>query len=84
MDYATEVEATAWANAALVHLQLDPAVLFHGGGYQGASDRLILMFSLGVYPGAFGLAQAGMTTIGDTAPAGCATRYPRMSRWLRA
>ena len=71
-----EVEATAWAWAALVAIGLEPAVLFHEGGYHGRSAGLVQMFSLGVYPGAHGLAKAGMAG-GDGPP------YPAMRRWLR-
>ncbi|KGM56299.1 hypothetical protein N800_08880 [Lysobacter daejeonensis GH1-9] len=82
--YATEAEATAWAYAAVRHLQLDPAVLFHCGGYHGASDRLISTFSLGVYPGAFGLAQSGMTVVAEDTCAHGASVYPEMRQWLRS
>lgn len=84
VPYATEVEATAWAYAAIRHLQLDPAVLFHSGGYHGVSDQLIATFAAGVYPGAFGLAQSGMTTLGIEARNDGASVYPEMSRWLRS
>ncbi len=82
--HSGEVEATAWAYAAIVHLGLDPAVLFHEGGYHGQSQSLIQTFSLGVYPGAFGLAQAGMTAVGAEAERMGGPTYPRMRRWLRA
>lgn len=81
---ATEVEATAWAYAAIRHLQLDPTVLFHSGGYRAASARLIFTYSAGVYPGAYGLAQSGMTAVGDEARAAGAAIYPEMSQWLRS
>lgn len=81
--HASEVEATAWAYAALAHLDLDPAVLFHDGGYRGASSGLIHTFALGVYPGAAGLARAGMTHVGEDARAAGRPVYPAMLRWLR-
>jgi len=74
VPHAGEVEATAWAYAAVVHLKLDASVLFHEGGYQGHSEGLVRSFGLGVYPGAHGLVQAGMTAAGT---------YPRMNRWMR-
>lgn len=64
------------------HLGLHAAVLFHEGGYHGNSRGLITMFEAGVYPGAFGLAQAGMTEVGPDVPPDRA--YPHMARWLRA
>lgn len=73
-----EAEATAWAWAALTQLGLSPALLFHEGGYHGHSAGLALTYAMGVYPGAAGLAQAGMATLGG------ADGYPRMRHWLRA
>jgi hypothetical protein len=67
-----EVQATAWAYAAVVHLGLPPDVLFHEGGYRGQSAGLIRTYGLGVYPGAHKLTEYGM-----------ADGYPRMARWLR-
>lgn len=81
--HAGEAEATAWAYAAVRHLQLDPAVLFHPGGYQGASERLVATYEAGVYPGAHGLVQAGMTAAGPEARARGWPVYPQMARWLR-
>lgn len=81
--HAGEAEATAWAFAAVVHLHLDPSVLFHEGGYGGHSSGLIAAFAHGVYPGAHGLAQAGMTAIGEQAQRAGVAPYPRMLRWLR-
>ena len=40
-DPAEEMMAIAWSYAALVYLQLDPAVVFHAEGYRGGSDGLI-------------------------------------------
>jgi hypothetical protein len=80
---AGEVEATAWAYAATVHLRLAPSVLFHEGGYRGHSAGLIMSYSYGVYPGAFSLAQAGMTFVGADAERAGVPPYPRMARWLR-
>ncbi len=78
-----EVEATAWAYAASVAMGLDPAVLFHEGGYHGKSAGLVMTYALGVYPGAKGLADAGMTLVGEHARQAGAAPYPHMLRWLR-
>lgn len=84
VPHATEAEATAWAYAAIRHLGLDPAVLFHQGGYHGASAQLLATYGAGVYLGAPGLAQAGMTVVGAAVPGSGAAHYPEMSRWLRS
>lgn len=78
-----EVLATAWAYAAIVHLGLDPNVLFHDGGYRGKSEGLIFTFSLGVYPGSYGLQCAGMTATGDLARQLKVEPYPHMLKWLQ-
>lgn len=78
-----EVEATAWAYAASVALGLDPAVLFHEGGYHGKSASLVMTYALGVYPGCKGLADNGMTLVGDQARRAGVAPYPHMQRWLR-
>lgn len=83
IPHAGEAEATAWAYAAIVHLQLPPALLFHEGGYRGHSTSLIATFSCGVYPGSFGLSQAGMTLSSAAAKNGGVPAYPHMTRWLR-
>ena len=83
VPHASEAEVTAWAFAAIRHLRLDPAVLFHAGGYRGHSAGLIHTFTHGVYPGAFGLAQAGMTFVGPDAVCRGVLTYPAMNLWLR-
>ncbi|NCT83088.1 MAG: hypothetical protein GXC94_08105 [Comamonadaceae bacterium] len=72
-----EAEASAWAWAALTRLGLPAELLFHAGGYHGHAAGLALTYAMGVYPGAAGLASAGMTRLGG------ADGYPRMLRWLR-
>ena len=81
--HAGEVEATAWAYAATVALNLDPALLFHAGGYRGASPGLILTYTMGVYPGCHGLSEADMTRVGEAARVQGVEPYPAMMRWLR-
>lgn len=78
-----EVDATAWAYAACMALGLAPEVLFHAGGYRGHGQDLAMMYSLGVYPGAAGLARAGLTHVGGDALSQGLTCYPHMIRWLR-
>jgi len=80
---AVEAEATAWAYAAVTHLKLEPSVLFHAGGYEGKSAGLILTFTMGVYPGAYGLQTLGLTATGQTARQLQVAPYPHMLKWLR-
>lgn len=81
---AVEVLAVAWSYAALRHLGLDPAVVFHEGGYKGKSAGLVFTFGAGVYPGASGLQEAGMTVASrDLARQLGVPAYPHMLKWLR-
>lgn len=81
--HAGEPEATAWAYAAIRALGLDPAVLFHAGGYRGKSAALIRTYGFGSYPGLAGLAAVGMALGPREAAARGVPAYPAMLRWLR-
>jgi hypothetical protein len=70
-----EIAAVPWSYAAALAIGIDPALVFHGGGYRGKSPGLLRTFAAGVYPGVNLLVEAGMTEPG---------LYPRMLRWLRA
>jgi hypothetical protein len=78
-----EVQASAWAYAAAVHLGLDPAVVFHNGGYAGHSLGLLRSFSLGVYYGVGDLQAAGMSATPARAAQLGVAPYPHMIRWMR-
>ncbi|SFE15794.1 hypothetical protein [Paracidovorax konjaci] len=84
VEHGGETEATAWAWAAMRHLGLDSAVLFHDGGYHGQSQSLRFTFEMGVYLGAAGLAAAGLALQPAQAEAQGAQPYPHMQAWLRA
>ncbi len=76
LDLATiEKAAVPWSYAAALHVGIDPALVFHEGGYRGMSAGLLRTFGFGVYPGLNLLVDAGMTT---------PQLFPRMTRWLRA
>ena len=83
IPHAGEAEATAWAWAATVAIGLEPGILFHEGGYHGKSRRLAFTYSAGCWPGAAGLAAAGMTLLPADAAQSGASAYPAMVRWLR-
>lgn len=69
-----EWAAIPWSYAAALEIGIDPALVFHGGGYRGHSPGLLRNFELGVPIGLHHLVNAGMTT---------AELYPKMERWLR-
>ncbi|MFZ5637580.1 MAG: hypothetical protein ACOY82_13455 [Pseudomonadota bacterium] len=83
VEHAGELEAMAWAWAAVVELGLPADVLIHEGGYNGKSRDLLQMYAFGVYPGLQGLCAAGMTAAPGFSPEPLPVRYPRMLRWLR-
>jgi len=82
-DAAEEMMAIAWSYAAVVHLQLDPAVVFHPAGYRGGSAALIENFQQGRYIGVPVLQWLGMTYDAVQAPSYAVAPYPHMVQWLR-
>jgi hypothetical protein len=84
LDMASlEVAAVAWSYAAAVAPGIDPAEVFHSGGYRGKSAGLLTTFRAGVYPGAHLLEAAGLTATPARAQALGVEPYPHMLRWLR-
>ncbi len=73
-DGGDEMGAIAWSYAAALHLQLDPAVVFHPGGYRGGSRDILANFATGRYIGVPILAWRGLCQ---------SENYPQMNRWLR-
>lgn len=78
-----EVQAIAWSYAAILHLGMDPTVVFHEGGYGVESERLLFNFTIGAYIGVNGLQDAGLTAMGDKATELGVAPYPHMIKWLR-
>lgn len=78
-----EVAAIAWSWAALTHLELDPTVVFHPGGYRGSSAWFTELFESGRAPGLPLLQWMGLTYDSPTAEARGALPFPHMRRWLR-
>ncbi|MEW5848838.1 MAG: aspartyl/asparaginyl beta-hydroxylase domain-containing protein [Myxococcota bacterium] len=80
---AAEMGAIAWSWAAVVHLGLDPEVVFHAHGYRGNARQLVADFKAGRYLAVPLLQWMGMTTD----PHGRGPRgtqvYPAMKHWLR-
>ncbi len=80
---AEEMMAIAWSWAALKHLRLDPAVVFHPAGYRGHSAGIIEAFSAGRYFGVPMLQWVGMTFDNPQARERGVEPYPWMVKWLR-
>ena len=78
-----EMMAIAWSYAALVHLGLEPAVVFHADGYRGGSQAIIENFSAGRYIGVPTLQWIGLTAEKKTAREQGIDPFPHMIRWVR-
>jgi len=73
-DPGLEMGAIAWSYAAALHLEIDPAIVFHEAGYKGASRSIIENFAARRYLGVPILHWLGLTTM---------EAYPRMQAWVR-
>jgi hypothetical protein len=82
-DPAEEMAALAWSYAAAVHLDLDPSVPFHDGGYRGGGRALAEAFSQGGYVGMPMLALWGLTIEPRRATPEGPPPYPHMLAWRR-
>ncbi|HSB08869.1 MAG TPA: hypothetical protein VLM38_05120 [Blastocatellia bacterium] len=79
---AEEMMAIAWSYAALVHIGLDPAVVFHAGGYRGWSSSLIENFTQGRYVGVSMLEWLGLSADKKKAKELGIKPYPAMIKWM--
>lgn len=78
-----EIAAILWSYAAALEVGIDPAVVFHDGGYRGKARGLLRTFGFGVYPGLPYLEAAGMA-FGPARAAELAVEpFPHMVHWLR-
>jgi hypothetical protein len=80
---AEEMTSIAWSYAALCHLTLDPAIVFHDDGYKGGATSIIENFTAGRYFGVPLLQLYGMAVEPRRAAETGAEPYPHMLRWLR-
>jgi hypothetical protein len=85
-DGGDENAAIAWSYAAVRQLGIDPALVFHDGGYHGWSRAFIENFDMGRYVGvpllqAYDMAVEPPTKRRPT-PEGV-TPFPHMLRWVR-
>lgn len=82
-DMGNEIAAICWSYAAAVHLEIDPAVVFHEHGYRGASGSFLENFREGRYIGVPLLEWMGLTADQRQAATRGVNPYPHMLRWLR-
>jgi hypothetical protein len=79
---AEEMMAIAWSYAAAVHLQIDPAIVFHDAGYRGGAQALLDNFMHGRFIAVPTLQWIGMTADEKRAPELGVPPYPHMLKWL--
>ncbi len=82
-DPAEEMMAIAWSYAAVVHLGIDPSIVFHPQGYKGAAASILENFQAGRYFGVPMLQYHGMCADAQRAAASGVPAYPGMHHWLR-
>ena len=82
-DPGNEMAAIAWSWAAALSIGLAPEILFHEGGYRGASPAFIANFSAGRYLGVPMLQYYDMSTEPHRAEAEGVPPFPHMLKWLR-
>jgi hypothetical protein len=78
-----EWAAIPWSYAAALAIGIDPAVVFHSGGYNGRAEALLGTFAAGGMLGVHLLDEAGMTASASRAAALGVEPFPHMLRWLR-
>lgn len=80
--YGEEIAAILWSYAALRHLELDPAIVFHPNGYKDAAAMYIENFSSGNFIGLPLLEWMGLCNspqqVNNSLPV-----FPKMKKWLR-
>jgi hypothetical protein len=82
-DLGDEIGAIAWSYAAVLHLEIDPAVVFHPHGYRGSSETFMENFREGRYVGVPLLQWMGLTLEEKPALQQNLPSYPHMLKWLR-
>ena len=78
-----ELSTLAWSYAAALHLDLDPALVFYPGSFQGWAGSLIENFAEGRYMGVPLMQRFGMTVEPRHAAARGVEPFPHMLRWVR-
>jgi len=78
-----EMASIAWSYAALRHLGLDPAIVFHPDGYKGGSAAIIENFGAGLYFGVPLLQLYAMSYEPRRAAEKGVPPFPHMLRWVR-
>lgn len=81
-DGGEEMAAIAWSYAALLHLNLEPEIVFHAEGYRGESASIIENFTAGRFLGVPILQWRGLAVEKKPAEEMSGEFYPNMKKWL--
>ena len=82
-EAATEMAVIAWTYAACLEIGIDPVIVFHSGGYKGASESILHNFSNGHYFGVPILEWYEMTERVNNTQQNNTMSYPKMVTWMR-
>ena len=82
VDGGFEMAAIAWSYAAILHLEMDPAIVFHPAGYKGGAQAILDNFAQRRYIGVPILEWLGMTADSKRAAALGVPAYPHMLKWV--
>ncbi|NML05920.1 hypothetical protein [Sphingomonas sp. G-3-2-10] len=82
-DVGEEMAAMAWSYAAAVEIGIDPAIVFHEGGYQGGGANFLSSYTGGSGIGVPMLQYYGMTAEPRHAATLGRAPFPAMTHWLR-
>jgi hypothetical protein len=80
---ASEMMVIAWTYAACLHLEIDPAIVFHDG-YKSGGEHTLANFREGRYFGVPMLQWLGMTSQENGTGRHVDAIYPSMKYWVRA
>jgi hypothetical protein len=72
---AEEMAALAWSYAAAVAAEIDPAIVFHEGGYKKGGEQLAAQYASGLPPGGPGVPMLQWW--------GLTSAFPVMTHWIR-
>jgi len=81
-DGGMEMAAIAWSYAAILHLEMDPAIVFHPAGYKGGAQAILDNFAQRRYIGVPVLEWLQMTADGKRAAALGVPPFPHMLKWV--
>ena len=77
-----EVLAIAWSYAAARHLDLNPSIVIHSGGYHGWREAFLETLGRGTFIGVRGLEELGLTADTTQAAQLAIAPFPHMTRWM--